>query len=79
MAGAEAARAADLFSLGRLLAARWVRRRLAEPDQAASFRGMLLVQERDLRPETMLENLETLSFSEFDRAFRMFQTGEGAR
>ncbi|AIE87539.1 peptidase, M16 family [Fimbriimonas ginsengisoli Gsoil 348] len=72
------AQAASLFDLGRILAARWVRNRLYEPETAAAFRGMLLVCERDLKPEIMLENLDSLQFAEFERAFNGF-TGRASR
>lgn len=67
------ARAADLIATGRLLATRWVTAKLAEPAAAASLRGMLLSQERDLRPEAMIENLQSLDVAEYDRALSAFR------
>jgi hypothetical protein len=77
------ANAAALFTLGRLSAIRWVNAQMSEPQSAASFRGMLIVSERDLRPETMIENLNALQFEDFKDAVEAFKshcvTVEGTR
>jgi len=65
---------ATLFKLGRVMAIRWVQARMAEPAEQAAFRGMLMVDERDLKPETMLENLDALKFSDFQAALQEFKT-----
>lgn len=73
--GVDKADPAALFSQGRLMAIRWVKSRLADPARAAAFRGMLMAQASDVRPETMLENLDVLSYEEFAKAVKGFQTG----
>jgi hypothetical protein len=57
-----------LFARGRDLARRWVRSRLQEPEQIVSFRALLLTEASDLRPETMLENLDTMTYAAFASA-----------
>lgn len=64
---------ASLFTTGKLMALRWLRSRLVEPSDETSFRGMLMVQERDLRPETMIENLESLPYRDFERALNLLR------
>jgi len=65
--------AAAYFEFGRRLCIRWVESRLADPEQAAAFRGMLMCQVSDVRPETMLENLQALKFEDFRKAFDLFK------
>lgn len=66
---------AELFEAGRLMAIRWVRSRLEDPEQAADFRGTLLCQAVDVRPETMIENLSALKYADFERAVNAFKSG----
>lgn len=65
--------AAAYFELGRRLCLRWVESKLSDPEQAAAFRGMLMCQVSDVRPETMLENLQSLKFEDFKKAFDLFK------
>lgn len=69
----------QMFGFGRAMAAQWIRARLSDQVSGAAFRGMLLVQERDLRPETLTENLESLDYREFQRAYDLFAKGGAAR
>lgn len=74
----------ELFGRGRALAERWVERQLESPSSVAFARGLLLVENSSLKPETLVENLKTMSFDEFKRGLARFQgaaavTVEGAR
>jgi hypothetical protein len=71
--------AAVLFARGRDLARRWVRSRMVEPEQLAAFRGLLLTDAIDLRPETMLENLDTMTFATFRTALEGLRASSAIR
>ncbi len=71
--------AASLFAYGRLLARAWVRGMLSSPSNIAEIRGKLIVQEFDLKPETMIENLETMTFRNFSDAIAAFRSVEAIR
>ena len=62
----------ELFLLGREVARQWVRSTLRTPSEVADSRGLLLVQQVDLKPETLLENLDTMSFQRFKEALEEF-------
>lgn len=64
---------AALFERGRTLARRWVRQRLREPGEIVAFRGLLLVQAPDLRPEMIVEQIDALPFAEFASAVAGFR------
>lgn len=64
----------ELFERGRELARRWVRNRMAEADGIVSFRGLLLTSAVDLKPEIMLENLETMKYAAFVAALESLQS-----
>ncbi|MEZ0327945.1 MAG: hypothetical protein ACAH95_18785 [Fimbriimonas sp.] len=62
-----AARAEELFALGKLMGKQWVQERIA-----GFYRGLLLVQERDLRPETLRENIDAMTLEQFREALARF-------
>ena len=64
----------DLFIRGRALAKSWVMNTLQTPADIAEARGFLLVQEFDLKPETMIENLDTMSVKAFSDAMAAFHS-----
>ncbi len=68
------ARPEPLFTQAKYMAHRWVEQRLAGPDHGGFWRGMLFVQERDLRPETLGENIEAMTFEQFSKALAQFQS-----
>lgn len=70
------ANANDLFVRGRSLAKSWIQNMLQTPSGIADARGLLLVQEFDLKPETMLENLDTMSVKRFTEALAAFRSPE---
>ena len=72
-------RPADLFTRGRELARRWVHSRLIEPQDIATFRGLLLAEASDLRPETLLENLEVMRYTAFASAFESLRADSAIR
>jgi hypothetical protein len=47
---------------------------LSTPDGVAEARGQLLVQEIDLKPETVLENLDTMTAKNFSDALEAFRS-----
>jgi hypothetical protein len=57
-----------LFMLGREVCRDWVRSMLSSPAEIADQRGLLLVQQVDLKPEILLENLDTMTFKKFSDA-----------
>ena len=63
----------DLYDLGKRLAHRWVDRQLHDPYQAAALRGRLLAQSSGLRPEALLENIDSISRADFVAAFNEFK------
>jgi hypothetical protein len=75
----EEAQPAALFARGRELARRWVRMRMQEPEQIVAFRGLLLSDAVDLRPETMLENLDTMSYNAFAAALEGLRASSAIR
>jgi len=70
------AQPAALFERGRTLARRWLERQLADPASLARVRGTLFVQGAALRPETMLENLRTMTFEDFKTGLARFGKAE---
>jgi hypothetical protein len=56
------------------MARQWVARQLEGTSNLAFWRGLLLVQARDLRPETLSENLETVSVEELKAAIDRLST-----
>lgn len=66
--------AANLFSLGRSMAREWIESLLRSPEGIAEVRGELLVQDFDLKPETLLENLDTMSPADFSAAIDTFRS-----
>ena len=70
------ANANDLFVRGRSLARSWIQNMLQTPAGIADARGVLLVQEFDLKPETMIENLDTMSVKRFTDALAAFRSPE---
>lgn len=75
----EEAQPAALFARGRELARRWVRQRMQEPEQIVAFRGLLLSDAVDLRPETMLENLDTMQYNAFAAALEGLRASSAIR
>lgn len=69
----EEADAKRLVGLGRRLAADWVDRQLHDPAGDAAFRGMLLVQDAGLRPDTLLENLAAMQWDQFQEGLDAFR------
>ena len=68
-----------LFILGRAIAKNWIQSQLQTPAGIAEARGQLLVQEVDLKPETMLENLDTMTLEKFSAALSAFRSEEALR
>ncbi|CAN5342565.1 hypothetical protein BH11ARM1_BH11ARM1_11460 [soil metagenome] len=68
--------AEELFASAKLIARRWVNRQLEDTSLNASFRGLLLVQENDLKPETMLENIDAMTLEEFRAALASFTSDQ---
>ncbi len=54
-----------LFARGRSMARRWVANQLFDPGGIAYFRGLLLVQDHVVKPESLLENLTTMTYPQF--------------
>lgn len=75
----EEAKPQVLFERGRDLARRWVRNRMMEPEQIVAFRGMLMSEAIDLRPETMLENLDTMTYVSFAAALEGLRASSAIR
>ncbi len=68
------AKADQLFVRGRDLARAWVKNLLDSPEGIADTRGLLMVQEVDLKPETLLENLDTMTPKLFAAAVNDFRS-----
>lgn len=68
-----------LFARGRDLARRWVRNRMQEPEQIVAFRGILMSEAVDLRPETLLENLDTMPYASFASALEGLRASSAIR
>ena len=66
---------ARLYNLGKQLVRPWLNNQLDSPADIASTRGHLLCQSATLRPETLAENLPSLSFDQFKAGLAQFQTG----
>jgi len=65
------------FGLARLLVLQWLAEQSADPKAVATLRGQLLVQSPSLRPETLIENLRTLSVEQFRTAWKSFEIEVG--
>jgi hypothetical protein len=50
-----------------------------EPEDIVAIRGLLLCDSRDLRPETMLENLDTMTYPQFEAALNSFRSDRAIR
>lgn len=64
---------AFLYSIGKELARGWIRGQLAAPTSAASLRGLLLSQAPHLRPETLLDAIDQVGWSDFRRGVLRFK------
>ena len=64
-----------LYNRGKQLVRRWLNNQLDSPADIASARGHLLCENPTLRPETLSENLASLSFEAFRAGLARFQTG----
>lgn len=64
--------AASIFAIGRSLARRWVEVQIG-PENDGFLRGLLLVQGAGIRPETMLQNLDSMSVDDFKAALDGFK------
>ncbi len=64
--------AASLWERGRLLAAQWIRVRMADPAANASLRGLLLAQSPDFSPERLRDAIAAITFKEFAAAVEAF-------
>jgi len=60
------------FSVAKKLVDRWVEIQTTDPAKVAALRGRLLAQSPSLRPETLLENLRTLTVEQFRDAWKSF-------
>jgi hypothetical protein len=69
----ETATSAELVGRGRRLARIWVERQLRDPSAVAALRGMLLVQSPGLKPEVMLENLDSMREDQFQQGLEAFK------
>lgn len=56
---------AFLFPIGKLLATSWLRDQLASPASAASLRGLLMTQARNIRPEDLQDSLDQVGWTAF--------------
>jgi len=68
------ANANDLFARGKILAKAWVNRNLDSPEHVAAFRGLLLVNAIDLKPDSMLENINAMTHADFASAIESYRT-----
>jgi predicted Zn-dependent peptidase len=71
--------AEERFEVARLLARRWVERQLTGVSNIGFWRGLLLVQSRDLRPEVLLENIDTMTLEDFQMALAAFGSAKAVR
>lgn len=62
-----------LYASGKVLAKRWVLSYLSYPEGIAYLRGLLLCQGQSLRPETLLENIDQVTFADFASAFEGYR------
>ncbi len=62
----------DHFSVAKKLVDRWVEIQTTDPARVAALRGRLLAQSPSLRPETLLENLRTVTVPQFREAWKSF-------
>lgn len=67
-----------MFTPAKELAKGWLREQLASPTTAASLRGLLMVQAAHLRPETLLDGIDRVGWTEFRRAIAKFKRGQAA-
>ncbi len=63
-----------LFARGKQLAMEWVERQLRTASGAAYLRGLLLCQGLACRPESMLDQIRSLSAKQFDEGIRAFSS-----
>ena len=68
------AHAEELLHYGRTLAKSWVTSQLHDPVSLAFLRGLLLVQSQGLKPETLLENLDSMQLDQFRDGLDAFRT-----
>jgi hypothetical protein len=57
-----------------MMGRQWVQKRLSGTSNAAFWRGLLLVQERDLRPETLRENIDAMTLDQFNEGLALFNS-----
>jgi predicted Zn-dependent peptidase len=62
----------DYFGTARRLVKNWITKQATDPLSVANLRGHLLVQSPSLRPETMIENLRTMTLDQFRQAWEAF-------
>lgn len=62
-----------LFDMGKTLARSWLSEQLKQPASAASLRGLLMAQAPHLRPETLLEEVLQVGWTDFRRAIGQFR------
>jgi hypothetical protein len=65
-------KAPNVFGFGRSLARQWLTRQIG-PDSDGFLRGLLLVQGAGVRPETMLDNLNSMTVQDFSVAVDEFR------
>ncbi len=68
--------ARGLFAQGRLNARAWIHGQLSTPSGAAFLRGYIGCQAYGGRPEQILENLKTMTVSEFMQGYARFKSAE---
>ncbi len=66
----------QLYSRGRILAKAWISRMLNTPEQIAGIRGLLIVNAIDLKPDTLIENLNAMTFKQFTAAVDFFRSSD---
>ncbi len=66
----------ELFTRGKALGILWVRRLIDTPEHIAYFRGQLISARVDLKPEMLLENLNSMSQREFADALESFRSSQ---
>lgn len=65
--------AAGLFDRGKILARGWVERLLHSPSGVGFLRGLLMCQGIGNRPEMMIDSIQSMRFSDFQKALNSFQ------
>ncbi len=71
--GLDQAAMSGLYNRGKALAAGWVRRQMNSPSGVGHIRGLLLSQDLGARPETMLDSINSMTYSQFVAGVNLFK------